>query len=311
MSDTALAGDIRPCVLIVDDDRTNRTVLAELLQQDVRLLLAKDGASALQRMLEEDVILVLLDISMPDMDGHEVLRRMKADRRTADISVIFITGQTEEKEEERGLMLGAVDYVSKPIRPAIVRARVLAHLRSALQRRVLASLSAQDGLTGLANRRHFDEALDRACRHAARTGELVGLAMIDVDHFKQYNDHYGHGAGDDALCQVARVLSRVARRPHDLAARYGGEEFVLILQDTGDFAVRLDQARQDVMALRIPHAYSATAPVLTVSGGGVVARLPRTAPAAAPLLKQADALLYRAKKEGRNRILTEALLVRG
>jgi diguanylate cyclase (GGDEF)-like protein len=300
-----------PVVLIVDDDRINRTVLAELLQQDCRLLLAKDGPSALQRIAEEDVMLVLLDISMPGMDGYEVLRRMKADRRTADISVIFITGQTDEAAEERGLMLGAVDYVSKPIRPAIVRARVRAHLRSAQQRRALASLSAQDALTGLANRRHFDEALDRACRHAARSGETMGLAMLDVDHFKQYNDHYGHGAGDDALCQVARILTGIARRPHDLAARYGGEEFVLIMQQTGDFAHRLDHARQEIMALRIPHAHSGTAPVLTISGGGVVARVPRDASTTAPLLlREADALLYRAKHAGRNRVLTEALLVR-
>lgn len=310
MSDSTFPIDIRPAVLIVDDDRTSRMMLAELLQPDCRLLLAKDGPSALQRMLKEDVVLVLLDISMPGMDGYEVLRQIKANRRTADASIIFITSLTEETDEERGLLLGAVDYIFKPIRPAIVRARVRAHLRSALQQRELASLSARDGLTGLPNRRHFHEALDRACRHAARTGELMGLALIAIDHFGSYNDRYGQDAGDSALCQVARIVAGLGRRPHDLAARYGEDELALILQDTGEFAPRLERARQDVMDLCIPHAGSPTAPVLTISGGGVVARFPRSAPDVASLLRHADTLLARARQEGQNRLLTEALFVR-
>ncbi len=120
--------------------------------------------------------LVLLDISMPGMDGYEVLQQIKADERTADVGVIFITGQTDEADEERGLLLGATDYVSKPIRPAIVRARILAHLKLATQRRELERLSTQDGLTGIANRRHFDDAFERACRHAARRGEPISVA---------------------------------------------------------------------------------------------------------------------------------------
>lgn len=300
----------RPSILIVDDDRINRAALAELLQNECRLLLAKDGPSALRRMLEEDISLVLLDISMPGMDGYEVLRQIKADCRIADISVIFITGQTEEADEERGLLLGAADYVSKPIRPAIVRARIRAHLRLAMQRRELARLSSQDGLTGIANRRHFDEALERACRHAARTGEPIGLAMIDVDHFKQYNDGYGHGAGDDALCQVAHALRGFARRPYDMAARYGGEEFVLLLREAGDFTETLERLRHEIMALHIPHALSETAAMLTISGGGVVARLTGAVPPAT-LLRRADALLYRSKREGRNRILTETTVIPG
>lgn len=300
----------RPSILIVDDDRINRAALAELLQDECRLLLAKDGPSALRRMLEEDISLVLLDISMPGMDGYEVLRQIKADSRTTDIGVIFITGQTEEADEERGLLLGAADYVSKPIRPAIVRARIRAHLRLAMQRRELARLSSQDGLTGIANRRHFDEALERACRHAARTGEPIGLAMIDVDHFKQYNDGYGHGAGDDALCQVAHALRGFARRPYDMAARYGGEEFVLLLREAGDFTETLERLRHEIMALQIPHALSETAAMLTISGGGVVARLTGAVPPAM-LLRRADALLYRSKREGRNRILTETAVIPG
>ncbi len=301
MSETIL-----PTVLVVDDDRVNRAVLAELLQGECRLILAKDGPTALKRMKQEDVSLVLLDVSMPGMDGYEVLRRMKTNERTSDIGVIFITGQTDEADEERGLLLGAADYVSKPIRPAIVRARIRVHLELARQRRQLVRLSTQDDLTGIANRRHFDEVLERQCRYAARRRETIGLAIVDVDHFKQYNDFYGHGAGDEALRQVARILSRCARRPYDLAARYGGEEFVLLAQQADNFESMLEQLRCEIMALRIPHARSSAGETITISGGALIIRL---AEPASPmmLLKLADRLLYRAKREGRNRILTEKI----
>ncbi|CAH1653692.1 GGDEF domain-containing protein [Chelatococcus asaccharovorans] len=295
-----------PTVLIVDDEPMNRMALAELLSGECRLLLAKDGASALQRVADEpDISLILLDVSMPGMGGYEVLRRLRADARTADIGVIFVTGHTDERDEERGLLLGAQDYVSKPIRPAIVKARVRNYLKLAMQRRELERLSQQDSLTGIANRRHFDEELARACRHARRSQESLSLAMIDVDHFKQYNDHYGHGAGDDALRRIAHTLAGVARRPYDLVARYGGEEFVLLLPGVADVEAVLEQARREVMQLGIAHQMSTTASVLTVSCGGIVAdagRLPKTKES---LLNRADEVLYRAKREGRNRVLTE------
>ena len=215
----------QPTVLIVDDDRLNRALLAELLKDDCRLLLAKDGLSGLDIAQREDVSLILLDVSMPGMDGYEVMRRLRANPETADIGVIFITGMAEEEDEEKGLMLGAADYVQKPIRPAIVKARVKVHLKLAAQRRELERLSLQDGLTGIANRRYFDDAFERCLRRAARQGEALGVAIFDVDHFKQYNDFYGHGAGDEALRQVAAVFSHFTRRPGDVAARYGGEEF--------------------------------------------------------------------------------------
>lgn len=295
-----------PTVLVVDDDRVNRMTLAELLRDECRLVLAKDGPSALQRMRDEDVSLVLLDVSMPGMDGYEVLAQIKAGEHTSDIGVIFITGHTDEADEERGLLLGAADYVSKPIHPAIVRARIQVHLKLARQRRQLKWLSMQDGLTGIANRRRFDEAFDRACRYAARSGEPVGVAMFDVDHFKQYNDVYGHGAGDEALRQVAGVLARYAGRSYDVAARYGGEEFVLLVQTPTHFEPMLKRLSRDIVALGIPHARSTAAEVVTLSGGGLVAHL--SAPVdPATLLKRADKLLYRAKSAGRNRILTETI----
>jgi diguanylate cyclase (GGDEF)-like protein len=299
--------DHPPAVLIVDDERINRTALAELLQHECRVMVAKDGPSALQRVAQDGPIsLILLDVSMPGMDGYEVLSRLRADPMTADIGVIFITGQTEEQDEERGLLLGAADYVSKPIRPAIVRARVRNHLNLARQRRELERLSQQDGLTGIANRRHFDEAFDRACNRSVRVGEALGLAMIDVDHFKAYNDHYGHGAGDEALREVARALAAAARRPYDIAARYGGEEFVLLLPGVMDFADILDKVRQDILALGIVHIKSSVADVLTISCGGVLAEA-KHADTPQAILRRADSLLYRSKEAGRNRVTLERM----
>jgi diguanylate cyclase (GGDEF)-like protein len=304
-----MSTDNLPTVLVVDDDRINRAALAELLRGECRLILAKDGPSALQRVAEDKTIsLILLDVSMPGMNGYEVLQVLRGEPRTADISVIFITGHSEEKDEERGLLLGANDYIPKPLRPAIVRVRVRNHLKLAMQRRELEKLSQQDGLTGIANRRHFDEAFDRAYRSAVRKDEYLSLAMIDVDHFKQYNDHYGHGAGDNALRAVALALRGSAKRPYDVAARYGGEEFVLLRADTIAFDSVLEQLRQNIQALEIPHAKSNTASVLTISCGGVFGKM-STSIGPEEVLRRADSMLYQAKRTGRNRAVVEQLNV--
>ena len=295
-----------PTVLIVDDDRMNRTALAELLQPECRVILAKDGASALSLISQEPEIgLILLDIAMPTMDGYEMLRCLRSTRETADTPVIFITARTEEVDEEYGLQLGAVDYLRKPIRPAIARARIRNHLKMVAQRKELERLAERDGLTGIANRRHFDWAFDLACRNAARTREPLGLAMIDVDHFKLYNDHYGHIAGDDILRQIAHAIASVTRRPTDLAARYGGEEFVLLLPGVTDLAGMLIRLRQGIQNLALPHAASPTAGLVTISCGGIAAAgLDRYDPS--DLLRQADALLYLAKQQGRDRFVVAA-----
>lgn len=291
-----------PTVLVVDDDRVNRLMLAEVLKDECRVVLAKDGLSALQRIRSEaQVDLVLLDVAMPGMSGYSVLRELQSDERTAAIPVVFITGQAEHEHEEQGLLLGAVDYVVKPVRPAIVRARVRNQLRLVAQRRQLERLAAHDSLTGLVNRRHFDEAFDMAARLAIRMQEPLSVAMIDVDFFKEYNDHYGHGAGDDALRRVAAVTAGFARRPYDMAARYGGEEFVLMLPGALELDAVLERLRAAVEALQVPHILSRAAEVLTVSVGGASA-IP-TEGLSLDLLREADARLYEAKRLGRNRIV--------
>ena len=294
--------DERPTILVVDDERLNRAALAELLGQEYRVLLAKDGPSALAHAQREarQLLLILLDVSMPGMSGYDVLTALRADERTADIAVIFITGQSEDAAEEYGLSLGAADYVSKPIRPAIVRVRVRNQIHLAQQKRTLERLAQIDGLTGLANRRHFDAMFDRAHRRCRRTASPLGLALVDIDHFKQYNDRYGHIQGDEALKTVARTLQAHARRPDDLAARFGGEEFALLLPGDGALPQRLEDFRLAVLAQSIAHADSSTGPSLTVSCGlVVVSQLEQLSPT--DLLQKADALLYTAKSQGRNR----------
>lgn len=290
-------------VLVVDDERLNRAAVAELLQPHYRVLLAKNGSSALAMAREESqqLGLVLLDVSMPGISGYEVLTQLRADEATAHIPVIFITGQSDESAEEYGLRLGASDYVSKPIRPAVLQARVKNQIDLFLRKRELEQLALVDGLTGLANRRHFDTAIDSVYRRCLRTGETLGLALVDIDHFKQFNDTYGHLQGDDALRAVARTLQQHAKRTGELAARYGGEEFAFIgIGDPLGLPSQLERFRQAVQDLAIPHQASPTG-CLTISAGVVLWTAHASTPLA-QLLAQADALLYDAKAKGRNRL---------
>ena len=295
-------------ILIVDDERLNRSTLAELLQPYYQVLLAKNGSTALEIARNErmSLALILLDVSMPGMNGYEVLQALRADESTAHIPVIFITGQSDEAAEEYGLRLGAADYVSKPIRPAVLLARVKNQVDLFLRKRELEKLALADGLTGLANRRHFDQFLQSSLRRSQRSGEHLGVALIDIDHFKQFNDYYGHLQGDDALRSVAHTMRQHAQRAGDLAARYGGEEFAFIcLGDAQTLPQAMDGFRQAVHDLAIPHI-GTPARQLTISAGVVVCS-PQRSITQAELLALADQLLYQAKTAGRNRMQLQNL----
>lgn len=293
----------RPKILVVDDIPSNVHVLSRILKDDYDIYFATDGDKALDLVQARMPDLVLLDIMMPGMDGFEVCRRIKADPATHDIPVIFISAKSEVEDETRGLEVGAIDFITKPISPPIVRARVRNHLLLKRQTDLLRSLSFLDGLTGIANRRRFDDAMTREWRRCARSHLPLSLIILDVDHFKAYNDQYGHQAGDECLRIIAEVLAERARRPSDLVARYGGEEFVCLLPETdGTGAIRVAEGfRAAVAEQRIPHAQSPVAPFVTISLG-VATVTPSADGSPERLAEMADQLLYRAKRAGRNRV---------
>jgi diguanylate cyclase (GGDEF)-like protein len=295
-------------VLIVDDDAINRDVLADLLQSLCTITVAKNGRNVVEWAARHQPALILLDVMMAELDGHEVLRRLKAEARTAHIPVVFITGLDSTSDEALGLSIGASDYITKPFSPAVVRARVAIHLQLARQRNLLEVQAHVDGLTELPNRRRFDEYYAAEWSRAQRNGTTLSLMLLDVDCFKQYNDHYGHAMGDQVLREVSRVLSTSLHRPADLGARYGGEEFVLVLPETPQPAAMqiAERIRERIEALGIPHDGSVCAPAITISVGGATLA-PGQNETMEALLAAADQHLYLAKGEGRNRVIWRSI----
>ena len=293
----------RPKILVVDDIPSNVHVLSRILKDDYDIYFATDGMKALDLVQARLPDLVLLDIMMPGMDGYEVCRRIKTDPTTRDIPVIFISAKSEVEDETYGLEVGAIDFITKPISPPIVKARVRNHLLLKRQADLLRALSFIDGLTGIANRRRFDEALLREWRRCARSHLPLSLVMLDVDHFKAYNDHYGHQAGDECLRAVATLLDEQMKRPGDLVARYGGEEFICLLPETDvDGATRVaERLREAVAGQQLPHALSPVGGYVTISLG-VASAMPLGEAPPDGLTQLADRLLYEAKRAGRNRV---------
>ncbi len=291
-------------VLIVDDAKANINVLAELLRMDFKIRAVTSGEKALEIAFSDNPPdLILLDVMMPGMDGYEVCKRLKGSAQTKGIPIIFITGKVSEEDEIYGFNLGAVDYITKPFSEVVVKVRVGTHAELKRHRDFLESISYLDGLTGIANRRKFNEFLDLTWNLAQRELMPISMIMMDIDHFKQYNDNYGHQEGDACLIQIAQALSEAVVRKTDFVARYGGEEFAYILSNTNlDRAVDIaEKLRLGIEALQIPHAYSSTGKIATISLG-VACLIPNTNISWVALIKAADAALYRAKERGRNQV---------
>lgn len=298
----------KPLVLLVDDTPTNLHVLIRSLQDDYRVKIATSGAKALEIAQSADKPdLILLDVMMPEIDGYEVCRRLKENPATHRIPIIFVTALDNPSDEERGLNLGAEDYVTKPFAMPVVRARVRNHIRFKQTVELLESMAFIDGLTCLSNRRHFDQTLDTEWKRSLRNGEPLALILADVDNFKKYNDHFGHGKGDECLKKVAKAFAESVNRPGDVVARYGGEAFVAILPNTDSMgaAVIAEKFRNRVIELALASAPGANMPVVTVSVGCASSSLSTGDAAALPLpalVESADQALYRAKQNGRNRV---------
>ena len=292
-------------IMIAEDNAMMRNLFRRTFAHDYRIVEAVNGTQALTLAEAERPDLIVLDILMPDLNGHEVLKRLKADSRFNDVPVVFLTGMTETDDELKGLELGAVDYWTKPIQPHIARARARNYLELKRSRDALAELAFQDGLTGIANRRAFDETLDREWRRARRSDEPVCVILADVDHFKAYNDSRGHGAGDECLSRVAAIFQDHMQRAGDFTARYGGEEFVCLLAKTDitSGAIVAEKIRSAIELAALPHGASDVSEVVTMSFG-VAACMPEVLPTAQDLTETADNALYRAKRAGRNRVVT-------
>ena len=295
-----------PSILIVDDNIHLIALMGRMLEPLAHVAFATSGEAALRQMRTCRPDLVLLDEEMPGMSGIRVCEAMRDDPSLAAIPVMFVTGHGGAEAEVRALTTGAVDFIAKPVHEAVLLARVRTQLRlKSLSDQLLRSATL-DGLTGLTNRGELDRRLSLEWGRAARAGSTLSLGMVDVEHFKRYNDHYGHPAGDRCLQAVARVIGDQARRATDLAARFGGEEFAVLLPETSathaqDAAERL---RTEVSALKLPHAMSTTGACVTVSLGVATCRpLPgATADGVGQFIELADRALYAAKSLGRNRV---------
>ncbi|MBD8525643.1 GGDEF domain-containing response regulator [Pseudomarimonas arenosa] len=287
-------------VLLVDDDSQLTELLTRILGTRHEVLIASRGEQALQMCLQHRPDLLLLDLRLPDMDGLSVCRQLRAGEFAAT-PIIFITAGSEE--ETACWEAGGSDFVCKPINPLTLMHRVNAHLALKFQADSLQHLAYKDSLTGIANRRYFIERIEAECGSACRDGDPLSLLLIDLDCFKQYNDGYGHVAGDHSLARTARALHACLKRPSDFIARFGGEEFACLLPGTpAPQAERVAERMQAaISALAIEHKYSSVAPQLTLSIG--LAQLHGLyGETSVELLERADQALYSAKAEGRNRI---------
>jgi diguanylate cyclase (GGDEF)-like protein len=294
-----------PTILVVDDQRINLQILNNALSDDYHILAAMTGEQAIKVACESLPCLILLDVMLPDISGHDVCRALKRNELTKHIPIIFVTAQSRPEDELIGLQLGAVDYFRKPLLLPLIKVRVRNQIELVQKTAALEKLAWIDGLTGISNRRLFDKRYFAACRYALRNKRVISLMLIDIDFFKQYNDHYGHGQGDVVLKQVAQALKKGASRPLDFVARYGGEEFVILLTDSceREGALLAEKVREKIEGLAIPHVKSVVHKSLTISIGVTTSPSDGSKFDSEAFLETADRCLYEAKSMGRNTIV--------
>ncbi|QEN04930.1 diguanylate cyclase [Thiospirochaeta perfilievii] len=325
-------------ILVVDDKEENLFTMKQLLESEdlnVSVILAQSGLEALEKTLTIDFSLILLDVQMPEMNGYETAELLRGSKRTKFIPIIFVTANSrEENNIFKGYESGAVDYLFKPINPIVLLSKIrvfidlglqkieledktkildqkikeLESLKSELEHKNIAleQLTMEDGLTSLGNRRCLDLTLDSEWQRGLRSKQPLSLVMIDIDHFKLYNDTYGHQEGDICLKRVASALKSTLKRQCDIVARYGGEEFIAVLPDTDlEGAVLVaERMRQAVDSLGISHSSSLTLDHVTVSLG-VSTVIPVATSMSGFLIKAVDKALYKAKESGRNQVSIE------
>lgn len=310
----------------IDSHDANRLQTILSVEHAWKAVTAPSGAEALRVLAKGRVDLVLADLMMPGLGGIELCRHIKNCPGIRDTPVVILLAATEREYLSHAYEAGACDYIMRPLDPLEVVARVRSVLRTKeeIDRRrarenqletrnrelqavnqELLQLSLVDPVTGVANRRHFDEAMDRAWRSAARHQIEIALILMDIDFFKGYNDRLGHPAGDDCLRRVANELAAGLLRPDDFLGRYGGEEFAVILPrtDLAGATVVAERLRSNIESLGIPHPASSAAGHVTISQG-LACAVPEPASSASSLIALADEALYEAKRSGRNQLCT-------
>lgn len=290
-------------ILIIDDSPVQAKMLKSILEDDYTITLANTAEAGLECARNGSFCLVLLDVVMPGMDGFGLLKRLQEEVVTQHTPVILITSLSDVEHEERGLTLGAVDYITKPYHPPIVRARIHTQVKLYRYQQQIELRAMLDPMTGISNRRSYDACYHQKWQDAIRLGLPLSLCMMDIDKFKVYNDTFGHPAGDKVICSVAQTAHHYLRRSTDFLARYGGEEFVAISigSETAEVFEQFKRLRQAVEDLHIPHNPEAS-PWVTVSIGGITVQ-PKQGDVYDTYLKVADAMLYDAKRLGRNRVI--------
>jgi diguanylate cyclase (GGDEF)-like protein len=297
-------------ILLVDDDPGAIQLMGRILADVGKIRFATNGKDALRLARATVPDLILLDAEMPGMSGFELLTTLQAEPSLTDVPVIFITSHSEAGFEVSALDMGAADFITKPLRSSRVLARVRTQLRVKHMADELRRSATTDALTGVSNRRQFDVSLEREWSRARRSGEPMSLLMIDVDHFKLYNDLYGHPKGDICLRGVTQALVSACKRPADLVARYGGEEFVILLPETPRHGAQhmAQHVLDAVAAFGIFHADSQTTHHVSVSVGigcfddaSACSATEADALCANDLVEAADKALYSAKHAGRAR----------
>ncbi|MBM7555778.1 GGDEF domain-containing response regulator [Halanaerobacter jeridensis] len=327
-------------ILIVDDASDIRRLLGHIIRKSgyEDLEFAVNGQEALNIIEQkqnsgEKIDLILLDIMLPDINGIEVCRQLKSKKIVEGVPIIMVTGEEDETVLEQAFSAGAMDYIVKPFSQIELKARVKSalELRQERQKRSqreaeledatkslktankeLERLASLDGLTKLANRRLFDQKLQEEWGRSVRKDEVLGLIMLDIDYFKEYNDTYGHQAGDKCLQDLASKLEKSLFRSGDFVARYGGEEFAAILPETDYKGLTevAERIRREIQGLKIKHENSEVSDYVTVSLGAAVA-CPESKSGIDKLVQAADKELYRAKENGRNQVKIKKKLVTG
>jgi diguanylate cyclase (GGDEF)-like protein len=305
-------------ILVVEDCRSSLGILVQYAKRfGASAIPAENGSAALAAFVGERPDLVLLNSTLPDISGFEVAQKIRAQETPGDWTpIIFLVSPDDDVDIEKGISAGGDDYLPKPFSEIVLGAKIRAMQRIVLMRASLLALtrkldaanqelkriSSLDGLTGVANRRYFDETISVEWRRARRHSNSLAVLMFDIDHFKLYNDTYGHLAGDECLRRVATTIRQNTARPSDLVARYGGEEFAVALPETtiGGAVMVAEKIRLAIHELNIPHL-SASGDRVTISIG-IASAAPGFDNPPDDLIHAADQALRRAKAEGRDRV---------